>query len=683
MKSFNLRSSVYALSALLAGMLTLHSNEILLDLTFEGGYHGKDLPNGHLPWYSATGSEDLEWTDRGLTLFSADRSSRHLLTHFGGEDPISLAVGESLTLEYEFSLVEPVIDPDKPRGNSIRIGLFSSSPDENRELISNHNHGGIQRTEPGTPFDKYSGYRFDLYPNFEPDRPAHRVLRRNPHPDAALLVLSEAFSPLSAEGGHALEIKDDSRYRGKIVILRVSDDLLRLSHTFESVDNWDAEADTFFVFEESEDIVRSLDTLVFGLNSQVADGLTLHNVKLTLGDPPALPYFVGIKRIETNIYNPSGFPVVPMWRAGNGNGENTVGMTYPLLPSSQHATVWEPQTREEGGYNHYACLIYHGGRFHAMWGNHPKGEDAPGQRVLYSSSDEWGVWSDPVELMEAPGPVLPRDQRGIHLKPDRWVVVDDKLFAIVYVHGAGRYPIAAEVVAGEIVGEIFPFDPIPDRYNLPVFMNNREPSSEAEAWVEKIREWYRTNNQISWWARIDESLGRRGADDATVIESFTYRAKEGETVLMMRDWGTPSNPVHSNRMYVSFNPSTEDLFAPWPTDIPDSPTRSEAIRLPSGHILLIGSQLSIPLDKALYLDRDPLTVSLSLDGYTFDHAYILRTHSKSRYRIPGIRGRNHGFAYSSSIVHGEWLYTLYSISKEDMGITRVRLDDLFYDIENP
>lgn len=92
-------------------------------------------------------------------------------------------------------------------------------------------------------------------------------------------------------------------------------------------------------------------------------------------------------------------------------------------------------------------------------------------------------------------------------------------------------------------------------------------------------------------------------------------------------------------------------------------------------VLLIGSQ-NAPLDRAVYLRRDPLTVSISSEGLVFDRAFALRTESRSQFRFANVAGRNHGYAYTSSIIHDGWLYTLYSISKEDMAITRVRLEEM-------
>ena len=90
----------------------------------------------------------------------------------------------------------------------------------------------------------------------------------------------------------------------------------------------------------------------------------------------------------------------------------------------------------------------------------------------------------------------------------------------------------------------------------------------------------------------------------------------------------------------------------------------------------LGNQNAYSFDQALYLDRDPITVSVSKDGYKFDCVYALRIDAPKKYRFAGIKGRNLGYAYPSSIILNGWLYTLYSVGKEDMAITRVPLTAL-------
>lgn len=382
---------------------------------------------------------------------------------------------------------------------------------------------------------------------------------------------------------------------------------------------------------------------------------------------------IGHKTVKTNKRTKTGTPVVPMWQAETPKQNLRSGAGFPVLKEAEHTMVWQPESREDGAYNHYACLIFYKGKFFAMWGNHPLGEDYPGQRVLFSISEKWGEWSNAEEIFAAPGPIRSKSEgEGIHLKPDRWVIVGDVLYAVTYVHGAGRYPIARSVNEKGVLGEPFLLSDLSKKATLPLYMKY---TKALQPLGNKILDWYIQHDQVSWWAAKEEGVSRKGVDGAQLIETFSYRAKDDGLVLMLRNWGTPSNPVHNNRMYVSFKKGNDEWGTPYPTDIPDSPTRGQALRLDDGTILLIGSQNTPVFDEALYLDRDPITISISKDGYTFDRVFALRTVSPKKFRFSGVRGRNPGYAYSSSIIHEDWLYTMYSIGKEDMAISRVKISD--------
>lgn len=401
-----------------------------------------------------------------------------------------------------------------------------------------------------------------------------------------------------------------------------------------------------------------------------------HSANQGGGGDKSVEIQVGTRTVTTHKFNKKGTPVVPMWSAPLATGDLRSGADFPVLSQAEHAVVWQPAVREDGAYNHYACLIHYKGRFYAMWGNHPLAEDAPGQRVLYAYSDAWGKWTAPKELFPAPGPVASRSEKGIHLKPDRWAIVDDKLYAITYVHGAGTYPIARTVGEDGELGEPFLLRKLSSKATLPSYMKGIDGSTPP-AIGGRLEQWYRDTDQISWWTGAAQGAApRKGVDGAMLIENFMYRAKDGGLVIMLRDWGTSRNPVHTNRLYVSFNHGTGKWGTPYPTDIPDSPSRAQAITLDDGTVLLIGNQNVPEYDQALYLDRDPMTISVSSDGYTFDRVYALRTDSPLKYRFTGVRGRNRGYGYSSSVVHEGWLYTLYSIGKEEMGITRLPLSAL-------
>src|SRR5699024_8307443 len=126
---------------------------------------------------------------------------------------------------------------------------------------------------------------------------------------------------------------------------------------------------------------------------------------------------------------------------------------------------------------------------------------------------------------------------------------------------------------------------------------------------------------ISWWAGAEDGVRRPAIDGADLIESFIYRAKDGGLVLLMRNHGYPGNAVHNNRMYASFNNGAGGWDTLYPTDIPDSPSRAEAVQLKDGTILLIGNQIAPKFGVPLYLDRDPLTVAVSKDGYSFNKVF--------------------------------------------------------------
>ncbi len=385
---------------------------------------------------------------------------------------------------------------------------------------------------------------------------------------------------------------------------------------------------------------------------------------------------LGTREIFTGKVTSYGTPVVPMWRAPMPkDGAKAAG--FPLLEGAEHFEVWSPKSRREGAYNHYACLIHHEGVFFAMWGNHPFGEDGPGQRVLFASSRDGRKWSFHGEFLPAPGPVQRTDRRGVHLKPDRWAVVDGQLYGIVYVHGAGIYPVAREITREGRLAPPFLLRPVPEKGRLPAFMPEARTAPEIAG---KINQWYVDNDTISWWAHSsgEKIVNSRGVDGAMMIEPFMYRSKSGLVVLQRSFQKTSQKPPLNNRMYVSFPDGKGGWSKPHPTDIPDAPSRAQARRLPDGRVLLIGNQIAPRFDSELYLSRDPLTLSISPDGETFDRAFAVRAGAGKGPRFAGVTGRARGtaFGYPSMIIYNGMVHVLYSINKEDMAVSSFPLKSI-------
>lgn len=78
-------------------------------------------------------------------------------------------------------------------------------------------------------------------------------------------------------------------------------------------------------------------------------------------------------------------------------------------------------------------------------------------------------------------------------------------------------------------------------------------------------------------------------------------------------------------------------------------------------------------------ERDPLVLSLSSDGYAFDKAFVavschLEPVSSCKRRNPG--GGSPGPQYPQGLVHGDHIYVIMSMNKEDIWVTEIPLASL-------
>lgn len=377
----------------------------------------------------------------------------------------------------------------------------------------------------------------------------------------------------------------------------------------------------------------------------------------------------------------SGVPVHRMWFCPLPQaGQSAMG--FPLVRGAEHVEIYHA-TVETGAYSHHARLVKHGRRFWAMWSNHPKGEDAPGQRVLYASSDDGLRWSPWAELFAPPGPVGEATGTGLASAAGGWLQLGDRLFARATVwdnlgfENADRSehaaqpdrehpflvrqtyaPIAREILADGTLGPLFNLG----RNAAPNFAGEAIAADDPRV-AETVR-------------RLQATLPRRrppqGVDSNRLCEPVYYRAKDGRTVCLLRD------DNYSHRMYVSVSDDGETFPTAVPTDIPDTPSLTCTVELDDGTVLLIGNQSSPAFDdadKVKHHRRDPLTIAVSADGYRFEKVMALRADAPEL-RIPNVRGRGPGYQYPDALVDDGMLYVLYSIGKEDVGLTRVPLAEV-------
>ena len=393
-----------------------------------------------------------------------------------------------------------------------------------------------------------------------------------------------------------------------------------------------------------------------------------------------------------------GTPEVKMW--GGGKVQFGIeGAGYPILKNARHALIFEDAI-EAGGYNHHSQLIYNGGTFFGAWSNHPKGEDAAGQRVLFSTSRDGVAWRRWGEAFPPPSEVRGWGEGfGYYSVAASWHIYAGKVYLTTRIynfvgwensdrtsraaerdadHIFQRYEylgmLAREVSSDGMLGPIFSLSTRMNRAKdlAYSFIPYGEPAYQAIA--DSINHIPDTTPRIK--GRLPEAI-----DNARLVEPTVYEADDKTWVAIIRD------DKFSHRKYVSFSKDQGNtLTKAMPTDIPDSPSLDVSITAPDGSILLIGNHCAAEFDnpeKPNHYDRDTLDVAISSDGYYFSKTFALQT-GVQEWRVPRqvVRGRGGGPQYPAAIVVGDRLYVMYSFGKEDIWCSSVPLSDLASDRSN-
>ncbi len=99
-------------------------------------------------------------------------------------------------------------------------------------------------------------------------------------------------------------------------------------------------------------------------------------------------------------------------------------------------------------------LVHHRRVFHGMWSNHPRGEDAPGQRVLWARSDDAEQWSPAAELFPRPCAAGSRCETGFK-RCDGTGLADHRDDEFRTPVGEGRARLGREVFPDVTRGPVF------------------------------------------------------------------------------------------------------------------------------------------------------------------------------------------------------------------------------------
>tara|TARA_Y100001954_G_scaffold237250_1_gene300323 strand:- start:441 stop:1790 length:1350 start_codon:yes stop_codon:yes gene_type:complete len=399
-----------------------------------------------------------------------------------------------------------------------------------------------------------------------------------------------------------------------------------------------------------------------------------------------------LKPLVDQTVNHNGVPVVKMWQ--NPMPTDAPDAGYPAMPSAKHVFIFKASV-ETGGYNHHTNFMMHQGKFYATWSNHPKGEDSPGQRVLFSISEDGENWSPFAESYPRPRPVGEFEESGYYCVASPWFVHNDKVYATGQLfetmgwenvdktelqpirdrqHKFRRFrfvtrmirPVYEDGTLGPMVALHPETLPEPGKISLPLVDISTVTAEHAQALEALKASRKELTNKYS-------NFPPPGVDPSRLCEPTIYTAPDGKTITLLRD------DKYSHRLYVSvLDESTMRWCDALPTNIPDSPSMTTAVSLSDGRVILVGNQMATAFDNVKqrkHYGRDPLVLSVSYDGYRFTSAYALRC-GKQQYRVPNVKGRGGGPQYPNLAVYGDKLYVMYSIGKEDIAISIVPLKDL-------
>jgi len=342
-------------------------------------------------------------------------------------------------------------------------------------------------------------------------------------------------------------------------------------------------------------------------------------------------------------------------------------------PRVESACVYRPTS--EWTYSHHPHLAHFAGRWVAIWSNGRQDEDAPGQRVLISTSRDLKTWDEPRTLAAPSRDPVGRERvltaAGFHQHagtlaayygdygPEKqgtrlwavttrdlksWSAPRDMGVPVNPNHGPQRTASGRLIISGNIA---FPYT------DDPAGLSGWKMAGLYRPGMPGLKD----DPDFFWEVAKDRGW------QAALCEGSFLQSPDGTLRMLLRATG----PGFAHRLWVS--ESRDDgvtWSAPSLTEFSDCNAKFHLGRLPDGRYWYVGNPIAG--------NRTPLVVSLSKDGTRFDrHSVIGETlYPMAR---PG-RWKGGEYGYPHSLVHDGWLCVIVSRQKEGVEVLRVRVADL-------
>lgn len=420
-------------------------------------------------------------------------------------------------------------------------------------------------------------------------------------------------------------------------------------------------------------------------------------------------------------------PRMPFWGTHKPDGSALQG--YKKYRNATDSAIYLPQSDKDGWYNHGAMITYYKGSIIVSWKNAPKKEDTPGQRVLYSTSSDGVHWTSAAVLF----PNMSTSATPSAQFAGPFAVLNGRLYASAT---------PSIISDGDAQGAQFclwpdGLDPrncaTPDRPGSQppglLMMRRVNADSLGDAfWVYTPPAAYKqaaAANGVKLLADMDDETQKdvaelvgggasdgfqtpcdNGKDSGTLkceackggCQVYSSPGTVGHGIANERaHYRVPKSKAdvilfrsHSDTLWASVR-LDGDTQANWSaiaqTTIPNDNSNLNAGELPDGRGVFVVS------NTAPAKLRDPLTVSVSADGYNFTSCNVVQTctdildgkASTCLARQPGNRNKGPSYPQALSVIEPasasvQGLYVVATNNKEDVIITRVPWDVVLEDL---
>lgn len=366
--------------------------------------------------------------------------------------------------------------------------------------------------------------------------------------------------------------------------------------------------------------------------------------------------------------------------------------TTATRPAVERAWVYCPAT--EWGYSHHPFLTVFKGRYYLMWSNGRKNEDAPGQRVLLSTSADFRNWTTPAPLVDSqPAPTGSEyvfSASGFHQHAGRLVAYvgryaylpegleSDGERKLGDAYHTGTTLLALTTTDGEHWSELTDLR-LPTIFNTPPV---RLQSGRLLAAGGFIYPYTDDPAGLTGWnlgGLIPPSLQGKPVDDSetiwrlraefnlpvpTLCEGAFFQADDGVIHMQLRTNSDQLWQTESADGGVTWSP-------PFASEFSDNCTKFNFGRMPDGRFYYVGCP-----DTANPWQRTPLVLSVSEDDAHLNRHFILGDESAPyRQKMEGMH-KGGSYGYPSTLIHDGHVCVAISRMKEAIEVLRVPLEEI-------